>query len=498
VAWARIDTKTWFQKNAKFLFPLLAFIMPLLVRSIPEILMGEFLVGFDTMAYYVPNTLTWLRYGVTFQELISSAPLIYVLLMGITSSGASLVLSLKILGPLLLGLLGLVVFFYANKALSWSPKKSLLVALISTLFFVALRTSWDMLRSELALVFLFSALLILLKSRLNLKTGLLLSLFMTLVVLTHQLVAVIMFVIVLTVMLILTLKKKTVELTRIGGCLVPAALLFGIVIYINYFVFYSSNFFGGLEDIAYASHAEIIANTLGFFAFCYLPLIPLIVFGVKRFKGKLQLNIWIAWIFALVVVSMLSPATFHLGGVLPYRWILLLAIPFAFYAVEGLSVIKWNWYKISVGSFLVLLSMGFLFLPNSEAFFYYDNFPSYVPKSMLQNTVQLSDCNDTANALLWVNNNIPADGVLLVHEAFYGWASLTIDSDRLVHYFFSTPEEAINKLSMECLVVSPYLIWWVNGSGWYGQPTVSSLFQEVYQSGNIAVYRYSASSTSVR
>jgi len=35
-----------------------------------------------------------------------------------------------------------------------------------------------------------------------------------------------------------------------------------------------------------------------------------------------------------------------------------------------------------------------------------------------------------------------------------------------------------------------YLIWWTNGNGWHGQPAVSSVFEEVYEGGRIAVYTY--------
>ena len=65
---------------------------------------------------------------------------------------------------------------------------------------------------------------------------------------------------------------------------------------------------------------------------------------------------------------------------------------------------------------------------------------------MLQNTVQLSDCQDTANALLWAKNNMPSNGYLLVHEAFYGWAILSFDSNRLIPYFFGNLTDVTNKL----------------------------------------------------
>jgi len=53
-------------------FPLLAFVIPLVVQAIPEVLMGSFVVGFDTLGYYVPNTLTWLNDGVNFWNFLAT------------------------------------------------------------------------------------------------------------------------------------------------------------------------------------------------------------------------------------------------------------------------------------------------------------------------------------------------------------------------------------------------------------------------------------------
>ena len=61
----------WIRKHSSIVFPLLAFTIPLVVRAIPELLMGRFLVGFDTIGYYVPNTLVYLGSGVDFWSLIN-------------------------------------------------------------------------------------------------------------------------------------------------------------------------------------------------------------------------------------------------------------------------------------------------------------------------------------------------------------------------------------------------------------------------------------------
>jgi len=480
-------------------FPLLAFLIPLVVRAIPEILMGPFVVGFDTLGYYVPNTLVWLRDGVGFWNFLAVAPFFYVLLMGTTSIGVPIVISLKVISPLLLGFLGIAVFFYANKTLSWSPKKSLMVVLFATLYFAALRVSWDMLRSELALIFLFATLIFLKKGGSPLRNGVLLSLAMLSVVFAHQLVAVIMFAIVLVTVMRLFLDKKMVELRRLVVSSVPAAALFLLIVYANYVAvsqfsvvsgFLGQSSEGFMALFGFASYTDLVADTLGFLVFCYLPLVPLVVLGARRFKGNLQLKVWISWIFLSLLLVFISPNAFF--AVFPYRWTLLLMYPLAFYAAEGFAGLKLNAHKAGVGLMLATLSLGFMFLPNNLAFPYYASFPLYVPTSMLQNTVPLSDSQDTVNALQWARNNMPSDARLLVHDVFYGWASLTLDGGQLISYGYGNPETVAQKLEGNGSGHQLYLIWWISGSGWHGQATVSSAFREVYESGKIAVYAYNS------
>ena len=482
-------------------FPLLAFFIPLVVRAIPEILMGPFVVGFDTLGYYVPNTLVWLRNGVGFWNFMAVAPFLYVLLMGVTSVGVPIVISLKVMSPLLLGFLGLAVFSYANKTLSWSPKKSLLVVLFATLYFVALRVSWDMLRSELALIFLFATLIFLKKDGNPLKNGVLLSLAMLSVVFAHQLIAVVMFAIVLATAVRLYLDKTTAELRRLVVCSVPAGFLFFLIVVANYLAssqfslvsgFPSQNSNGFMALFGFATYADLVTNTLGFLAFCYLPLVPLLIIGAKRFKEGLHLKVWVSWVLVMLLIVFISPNT--LFTVLPYRWILLLTYPLAFYAAEGFARLKLNAYKAGVGLILATMSLGIIVLPNYSAFPYYISYSNYVPTSMLQNTVSLDDCQDTVNALQWVRNNMPTDARLLVEaDVFYGWALLTIDSGKLVVYGYGDAETAAQKLVNSIPECQLYLIWWVNGTGWHGQRNVSSAFRQVYESGRIAVFIYNDS-----
>ena len=122
--------KDWITRNRDIIFPVLAFVIPLAVRTIPEILMGPYILGFDTLGFYVPNTLLWLHNGVNLWGFLAVAPLFYSIFMSIVAVGGSPVFMLKIISPLLLGFLGLSIYAYAKKGLGWSPPKSTFVALL--------------------------------------------------------------------------------------------------------------------------------------------------------------------------------------------------------------------------------------------------------------------------------------------------------------------------------------------------------------------------------
>jgi hypothetical protein len=362
---------------------------------------------------------------------------------------------------------------------------------------VALRISWDMLRSELALIFFFITLILIKKGGNPIRNGVLLSLAMISVVFAHQLVAVIMFAVILATVLSLYFDKKIVELRKLIVCTVPAAFSFLLIVYANYVAtpqfsivngFLGQNSTGFMSLYGFASYPDFVVNTLGFLVFCYLPLVPLLVLGAKRVKNTLQLKAWIAWILFSLLLVLVSPNT--LFPVFPYRWTLLLTYPLAFFAAEGFSRIKLTTNRVFAGLIIAVFSLSLMALPNDLIFRNYDQFPLYVPRSMLENSVTLSDCQNTVNALHWVKDNLPTNARLLVHDAFYGWALLTLDKCQLIQYGYGDPATFAQELVENGSSYNLYLIWWVNGSGWHGQPTVASVFKPVYESGKIVVYVY--------
>jgi hypothetical protein len=470
--------------------------------------MAPYLVGFDTIGYYVPTTLLWLHGGVNSLSFIATAPLLYILTAGLTLASGSVVLVLKVLPPVFLGFLGLSMYGYARRGLAWSAKKSLVPALVGTLYFVALRVSWDALREEIALIFFFLILTLLvvrvwLSGKISWKHYIGFSLALVAVVLSDQVVAVLVLGVVLFTVVYRLARKSRAGAVRLLLFSLPAVLLFFAIFYLSpavpeyrlIFGFPATND-GWLSLFGYSSYPAMLASEAGFVLYCFLPMLPLAVLSVQRF-GSFQIRSWIVLVLIAVLIPMVSPSIL--------RIVMLLTYPFAFYVTEGLTwlgSIKWRRFRMGLlhvgAAYLVVvmavLSLGLMLLPPENPFPYFNSsglngYIYDIPASMLQNTVSIADCQNTVNALQWFKANVTGNSVLLTHRAFYGWALSTLDPDQVILYEFDNPVNAANTTAQEGHR-GIYLIWWTNGQGWNGQSTVSSLFHEIYQSGRIAIYQY--------
>lgn len=494
-------TKDWINNHEHVIFPLLAFATPLIVRIIPEILMGPYSVGFDTIGYYVPIALLWLHHGVNLWSFFATAPLFYAIYVPLVSASGSPVLLIKIISPILLAFLSISIFAFAKTSLRWSYLKSTFVAFLGTIYFVALRTSWDQLREELSLVFLFIVfILIVRRKRGSWRNYVLLSLAMLAVVLSDQVGAVIMLGIVIFTLIPELFHKRYRQAVSLIVTLLPAAVYF-LVFYTGYISLgnsplYSNSVASFATWTGFASYPSMLINEAGFFFFCFVLLLPLAMIGLKKLRN-LQLRSW--FVFSLIL--MLIPTT----SVSPFRWELMLVYPFAFFTTEALSWLKklnWTHWRLNLQRIAVvylvlstaILSFGFVFNASEQPFAYFNPaqinaFVNQIPSSMMQNTVPLTDCPSTVNAIQWFKDNVNSSALLLTHTAFYGWALLALNDIRVKDYGFDNPNTIASTFANEGYS-QIYLIWWVNGHGWYGQSTVSPAFHQLYRSGDIAIYRY--------
>ena len=503
-----IDSKSVHDLLSKrFVLPLLVFTIPLLLRAIPEVLMWPYVVGFDTMGHYVPTALLWLSGGVDLWRYLATAPLFYTIVVSMVLSGGPLMTVLKVLPPLFHGFLGLSIYAYAKSGLSWSSRKSALTALLATGYFVALRVSWDLLRNELALILFFAVLTLFDVGRPDTRSWkryVLLSLAMTGVALAHQLVSVIMFGVVAFTIMRKMFQKERAKAVRLIAISLPAVLLFFAIVYFSpavpeyRLIFGFSNSDGWLSLFGFSSYQGMLTSAAGFFLYCYVPMLPLVIVGFRRF-GNFQIRSWVLLSLVALLIPMVSPSNL--------RWVMMLTYPFAFCVSETLSRVKsvsWKRFGLTLHQVVVgylvftmaFLSLGFMLMPPENCFPYFNTricngYIYQMPSSMLQNTVSIADCQDAANALQWLKNNMHSDALLLAHRAFYGWALSTLNGNQVVLYEYENPGGTAKMVAQEGRG-QIYLIWWISGQGWYGQSTVPSSFEEVYQSGRIAVYNYTS------
>jgi hypothetical protein len=426
----------------------IAFLVPLVVRVVPEVIMNPMPVGFDVLSAYIPM-LKSLRGG------FESPTWLFVRLRPFFFTLASLpypfddIALLKVFPSLLHGALGLVSYLFAYRIFE-SRLKALAASFLSTLYFVPLRVSWDLLANELGVVLLFSCLIILRDSGRRWGRSLLLLLFATALVLSHELVSALLFLVAIPEAVIFAWRDRSLSPLKL---LVP--LLVPLVLFLYRSMILDVQFFmNALGSPIYPSETvgELSGSVLLFSLFCFLPLLPFVLLGIARVRRVQNAPSLLAW-FVSSLGAALSPI-FSPEQSLVYwaRWAWITWYPLAFFTVMGVSslgrVKAWSGITVNLKALSAVLvtlivaatSVGFVVYPSSEPFWYYDHLEDdyswmlrLMPPSMNYNTFHGDDARDIVDALDWLNSQ-GVEGVLVVDKESQGFASLYLDESRMFWY----------------------------------------------------------------
>src|SRR5438445_3082732 len=138
----------------KYKFALAAFLLPFTVRAIPQVIAGPYPIGWDIIAFYVPNTLDMAAGRMSIWGILGSGPLMYSFIVPIyLLTRINPILLFKVAGPVLFGVLCWSVFRLCEKKLGLNVRNSFLSVLFLALYFVSLRVAWDAYQAELGLTF---------------------------------------------------------------------------------------------------------------------------------------------------------------------------------------------------------------------------------------------------------------------------------------------------------------------------------------------------------
>jgi hypothetical protein len=420
--------------------------------------------------------------------------------------------ALTIFAPALNGVLAVAAYQYLKRNSGLSSRLCVLGAFFTIIQYSVLRLSWDMFSESLALSFGLFTLILMLAPRLSLPKSVAVSLMLVATGLANQMVLLTL----LPIACYRTVKVSSAGRSKIlalAAILIPSlaflfwswkilqgASAFPAAQGVKVWFFWSNSSSAGISPfanyLALFNYPDLVAVVTGFLLFLYLPLLP----WIRRKSVHGLVSNW-TLISLLVVVSPLILPWFTFD--LWYLWAITLSVPLSIIAFQGLAGFADRIGNLRGGRLralvLVLLLMpyvvvgaGYMTLPPERPvpIFAYPAFLSYVPSSMLANSVPLHDSLDALTLLAKLNATMDQHSVLLVHEAFYGFTALSISGDKfIINYHLGDPMSAVSyakTLGFEKI----YWIWWLPGYGWFGLTNPPQGFSILLQMGDMAIYQF--------
>jgi len=418
--------------------------------------------------------------------ILGSGPLMYAIVVPIyVLTRISPILLFKAAGPVLFGVLCWTVFRFCEKKLGLSVRSAFLSVLFLALYFVSLRVAWDAYQAELGLTFFILSLTIGDESGSGARSTVAKSAFFLLAVLANQLVAVL---VVGTVIVEMLRAKGWGGLGLTLSRLAPVAL-FGLVVYATL----QTSLGPGLS-VSRGSFAPFnIAYNFVFLVYAFAPLLPLVVIGASL-GARSMFSSWMTVCAAGMVISTLPGQVFQDIG---YRWVLLLSVPVLIAAAQGYQKLSARAGRLNSKQWLravrlgvplaLVISAGMYSTIQATSVPYFTLFLGYIPSSMLQSSVPLSDSSDVVQAMHWLEASMPSYSAVITHEAFYGWARAYLSPDKtIINSLLSSPSSELNLATSYNHV---FTVWWVPGSGWFS-PTFPTGASVAATFGDIAVYEY--------
>lgn len=522
VNWTNIGSRIKLTGVRCFVF---AFLLGFAVRLIPEILSFPKPIGFDTIyyAWRIKQGVVWFHWSEVF-----SSWLLYGFLIPIYDFfRADPFMMLKASAPILFGFNTSGIYYFARKALNWSPRKGLFAALFFSFQVAALSISWEFYRNLLGLGLLLFALPFVKAGPNNIREFAVLTVLSLLVAFAHEFAMIILLVAAFWMVFFKFVREDKIGALKLIGTMTPAiAISLGRILSIIFPFSYAvpgpnvlnaftptghysgllqlfTNYLGVFDTVqAYSSYFVLLSHVVSLFALLFGLVLPCVLVGFFRDK---VLDVWTGLLlvggFGLVVVPWFALDMWS-------RWMLMLVYPFTFFAVNGVAKIihgggfgvapifrRLGWLRLTMRSVRIFLaasfSLGLIFMscPLLYGVFGLVGLPTtvnYVPSTMQSNSLPLVDVDSAVKALQYVNVQMDSNAAFLGQDAFYWWSRLYLNESHTIVYFKNDFAGAIS-LAWNHGYKTLYLLWWNVNIGWYGV-TVPDYFIRVQDFGRISVY----------
>jgi hypothetical protein len=500
-----------------------SFVLPIGVRLIPEMFAFPYPLGFDTVAYYIPISLSKVALTTGITNYLGGTILLYLLFTYAYILIGNAVVAMKLIPALLLGLFGWSTYQMGRRFLRWSSEWALVLALTASLYFVTLRISWDLNRNIVGLTLVILTLAFLSDER-RIWRFIGAPAFASLALMFHEASAVLIGLLLVVHFVTDRNYRNRLEWLRF----LPVWILYG-------FQFALSRGLGA-QIQSTATLPEYSASFLynvGFFLFAFIFLLPLAVVGLKmRLKRHIAL-----WCIAALLFGLLPNFGLNTGSA--YRWIFLLVVPVPILFVQGIKVLTSlpRGWRSGIGKTVIALSLVALIVVSSGYVGthgllrkYFDLAPSYqtlMPVSMVESTIAISDMPDFSAIVIWSNASLSKTAIVVLPFQLYGLYLTTVSQidptktrpldqtmnlddimksiqpltgpnivyARNVDLYFPGDEPKLVNLARESALnagMSVYVVWWNPGQPNNSFNSLPSNFQPVFVSGRFAVYSMSS------
>ncbi|MCK4885200.1 hypothetical protein KAS24_03920, partial [Candidatus Bathyarchaeota archaeon] len=252
---------------------------------------------------------------------------------------------------------------------------------------------------------------------------------------------------------------------------------------------------------SYSSYFDLFSQVGSLFVLLYAVLLPLIAVGY--FKDR-TLNIWTLLLLIGSFGCLIIPTASLL---LWARWMLMLIVPFTYFAANGLWKVNKSlqgitltkhlkWLKITkkltYTLLLIFLILGGLFVswPLTKTGQGLINWPGtfkYFPSTMQTSSIPLQDTKAVTEAYTWLNNNMNKTSSLLVHDTFEFWTLLYLDQNHIAYLFDNNLQAALTSAQNEGYQ-SIYFVWWNQDIDWYNLE-LSNNWVSIQDYGRISIYQ---------
>jgi len=427
----------------------LAFLIPLIVRSVPELL-SPVPIGFDTAIY--------LAQAKQLSSSPSILPFFARILGALYSLGVDLMVLMKVLPVLVFALTVFFSCLYARRRLGWSLGRILILLVVMSFSTAMLRMSWDLHRQSMATLFLLMYLFIDPWENLTGWKALVSVILVALIGLLHELVLVT----VTAINVYLAAMAYRRKVFRNAAFFLVLTLMPMICYEIGVYVSYSrlASPFGVFKNLlakwVWGGYSGLVSHAIGILVATFWYVLPLAPLG---FFHDRYLTPWLVVMLAGYLSEIVVPfAAVRLAD----RWMLYMAIPLMFYAADGISRLAGSKrLRIAVVAVaLVIVCMnGFSMLGVVQPF----RLPSslyigFIPSTMVFSTAKPEHVVMVMRFSEIINHIADENSCVVTHDPWFRyWAAYLTD---LKVYSFSgtNPKPAIlNAMKRGCRTV--FVIW---------------------------------------